>query len=149
MVNVIPAITNLTQFGSTTSVNVMRVIMSLTDSAQPLHLIQTPLLDHQHAMSQLISMINKKGAYLAQMDVYHALLAINAHSVAHNSIITQQVSSALKSAVMVRDLHLVVMMETMSMAMVAQRTVVLKVDIIVLEDLPIQKILALHLDLLL
>jgi hypothetical protein len=50
---------------------------------------------------------------------------------------------------MVRDLLLAVMMETMSMAMVAQRTVVLKVDIIVLEDLPIQKILALHLGLLL
>lgn len=83
------------------------------------------------------------------MDVYHALLAMNAHSVAHNLTITQQVSSALKSAVMVRDLHLAVMMETMLMVMVAQRTVVLKVDIIVLEDLPIQKILALHLDLLL
>lgn len=83
------------------------------------------------------------------MDVYHALLAMNAHNVAHNSTITQQVSSALKSAVMVRDLLLAVMMETMSMAMVAQRTVVLKVDIIVLEDLPIQKILALHLGLLL
>ena len=83
------------------------------------------------------------------MDVYHALLAMNAHSVAHNLTITQQVSSALKSAVMVRDLLLAVMMETMSMAMVAQRTVVLKVDIIVLEDLPIQKILALHLGLLL
>ncbi len=83
------------------------------------------------------------------MDVYHALLAMNAHSVAHNLTITQQVSSALKSAVMVRDLHLAVMMETMLMVMVAQRTVVLKVDIIVLEDLPIQKILALHLGLLL
>jgi hypothetical protein len=100
-------------------------------------------------MSQHISMINKNDVYLAQMDVYHALLAMNAHNVAHNSTITQQVSSALKSAVMVRDLLLAVMMETMSMAMVAQRTVVLKVDIIVLEDLPIQKILALHLGLLL
>ena len=94
-------------------------------------------------------MTNKKDAYLAQMDAYHALLAMNAHSVAHNSTITQQVSSVSKYVVMVRDLHLAVMMEIMSMAMVAQRTVVLKVDIIVLEDLPIQKILALHLDLLL
>lgn len=35
------------------------------------------------------------------------------------------------------------------MGMVAQKTVMLKVDTIVSEDLPIQKILALHLDQLL
>ena len=83
------------------------------------------------------------------MVAFHALLVMSVHSVAPSLIITQLASSVLKSAVMVKDLHLVVMMEIMLMAMVAQRTVMLKVDTIVLEDLPIQKILVLPLDLLL
>lgn len=49
---------------------------------------------------------------------------------------------------MEKDLHLAVMMETISMVMVAPKIVMLKVDIIVLEDPLIQRILALHLDLL-
>lgn len=92
---------------------------------------------------------NKRDVCHAQMAVSHAVLAMSAPSAAPNLTIIPQVSFVSKSVVMERDLHLPVMMETMLMAMAAQKIAVLKVDIIVSEDLLIQKILAHHLDLLL
>jgi len=92
---------------------------------------------------------NKRDACLVQMVAFHAVLAMNVLSAAQNSIIILQVSFVSKYVVMVRDLHLLVMTEIILMVMVAQRTAMFKVDIIVLVDHQIQKILVHHLSLLL
>lgn len=89
MANVIHALANLIQYGLVTFVNVMRVIIKLMDNALSLHQILTHLLNHLHATSLHISMINKKDVYLAQMAAFHAQLVMNAHNADHNSTITQ------------------------------------------------------------
>jgi hypothetical protein len=94
-------------------------------------------------------MINKKDVYHAQTVAFHAVLAINAHNAAPSLTLIQQASSVSKYVVMVKDSLSAAMTEIILMVMVARRTVMLKADIIVLEDLPILRIHVLLLGLLL
>ena len=149
MVNAILAIASLIHAGLIISASVMRAIMKLMGNVQLLHLTLIPLLNHQHVMLLPILMISKKDVYHAQTVASHAGLAINAHSAAPSLTLIKQASSVSKYVVMVKDSLSAAMTEIISMVMAARRTVMLKADIIVLEDLPILRIHVLLLGLLL